>query len=123
MARGGARPGAGRPKSARATQEPAKKESRKVAVKVDGIPSDISAAAHGESLSPLEYMLRVMNSWDAEDARRDRMAVAAAPFVHARADDAKGGKKEQKAEAAKEVAGRFSRSAPPKLATAGGRKV
>jgi phage terminase small subunit len=34
--------------------------------------------------SPLDYMLSVMNDVDADVARRDRMAIAAAPFVHSR---------------------------------------
>lgn len=118
MARGGARPGAGRPKSSRAVKEPAKKEARKQA-RDDA--QDSGFMTGGKVLSPLEYMLAVMNSDEVDDGRRDRMAVAAAPFVHTKMGE--GGKKEQKAEAAKEVASRFGRSTPPKLATAGGKKV
>jgi hypothetical protein len=57
MPRGGFRPGAGRPKGSK-TARP--------------------------GVAPLEYMLAVMNDVAADDARRDRMAIAAAPFVHAR---------------------------------------
>jgi len=49
-------------------------------------------------------MLHVMNDPSADVARRDRMAIAAAPFVHARAGDAPMGKK-AKAQAAAESAG------------------
>lgn len=65
MARGGKRPGAGRPKGA------ATKRTREVADK---------AAAEG--LTPLEYMLAVLRDEAADpDARMDA-AKAAAPYVH-----------------------------------------
>lgn len=35
-----------------------------------------------EGETPLEYMLRVMRSNQADEKRRDMMAVAAAPFLH-----------------------------------------
>jgi hypothetical protein len=54
----------------------------------------MTALASGR-MSPLAYMLTVMNDPDADPARRDRMAVAAAPYVHARAADAKPDKKEE----------------------------
>ncbi len=63
MARGGARPGAGRPKNARTSTEAERK-----------------AAAVG--ISPLDYMLAVINDERADEARRDQMAIAAAPFIH-----------------------------------------
>jgi hypothetical protein len=87
MARGGYRPGAGRPKGART---------------VSLVPVAESAAAtmDGKARSPLDYMLDVMNDPGADDGRRDRMAVAAAPYVHARAADAKLGKKEEAEQAA-----------------------
>jgi hypothetical protein len=40
------------------------------------------ALASGET--PLEYMLRTMTDPSVDDGRRDEMARAAAPFVHAR---------------------------------------
>lgn len=63
---GGARKGAGRPRGAKTivTQEAIKKA--------------------GEGETPLEYMLRVMRDPDAEPERRDKMAMGAAPYVHAR---------------------------------------
>lgn len=69
MASGGYRPGAGRPKGAKTVARatiPAAKTSR---------------AKH---VAPLEYMLGVMNDATADPVRRDRMAIAAAPFCHAR---------------------------------------
>lgn len=68
-------------------------------------------------LTPLEYMLSVMNDDDQEPTRRDRMAMAAAPYVHARASDVAPGKKEQKQEAAEKVAaGKFAPRGGPRLA-------
>ena len=68
-------------------------------------------------MTPLEYMLNVMNDDDVEDTRRDRMAMAAAPYVHARASDVVPGKKEQKQEAAEKVAaGKFAPRSGPRLA-------
>lgn len=59
-------------------------------------------------------MLSVMNDPGADQGRRDRMAVAAAPYLHPKI--AEGGKKEQKNSAAKTAgAGKFAPSAPPKL--------
>ena len=81
MARGGYRPGAGRPKGSGVTIE---------------TKAEIPVAAAAENLTPLESMLRVMNDRSADDHRRDRMAVAAAPYVHAKAETAAPGKKEQR---------------------------
>jgi hypothetical protein len=65
--RGGARLGAGRKKGSlnRATAE-----------------ARTEAAKSGET--PLEYMLRVMRDPTTEQGRRDEMAKAAAPYLHAR---------------------------------------
>lgn len=72
-----------------------------------------------DGMSPLEYMLSVMNDSAADPSRRDRMAQAAAPFVHARAGEV--GKKEVAADKAKKVAqGRFAPAAPPKLVVSNG---
>jgi hypothetical protein len=67
MARGGQREGAGRPKGAKTqiTEEAIKKA--------------------GEGETPLEYMLRVMRDRQQPDDRRDKMAIGAAPYMHAKA--------------------------------------
>ena len=100
MARGGYRAGAGRPRgtSTKDVVKEAKREAKKA------------------NMSPLEYMLNVMNDDAAEVERRDRMAQAAAPYVHAKAADVAPGKKEQKETAAREAAGgKYSVPAAPKL--------
>jgi hypothetical protein len=83
MARGGYRPNAGRKR---------KKEPT--------VPADIKAAAKASGMSPLDYMLKVMRNPEADQERRDRMAIAAAPFCHARAADGRQGKKEAEEKAA-----------------------
>ena len=83
MARGGYRPGAGRPKK---SGGPTKAE----------LEAEIARDFAKYGLTPLEYMLAVMNDPTADNERRDRMAIAAAPYVHARADAEKKGKKEQR---------------------------
>lgn len=63
--------------------------------------------------TPLEYMLAVMRNLNADPGRRDRMAVAAAPYLHPKAGEQ--GKKESKKDAADRAAtGRFAAAAPPK---------
>ena len=100
MPHGGPRVGAGRPK---------------IAVKRTAL---IQAQAKKIGLTPLEYMLRVMNDGRVDEARRDRMAVAAAPYVHAKAVEAEPeGKKAARQAAAEESAssGIFSVPDVPKL--------
>ncbi|WP_143070408.1 hypothetical protein [Luteibacter sp. UNC138MFCol5.1] len=65
-------------------------------------------------MSPLEYMLHVMNNPRAEGERRDRMAVAAAPYVHGKMGEQ--GKKAAKDAAAAAVGGgsRFGAAPPPR---------
>ena len=48
---------------------------------------DEGIARLDEWRTPLDYMLSVINDKTADVSRRDRMAVAAAPFVHPKADD------------------------------------
>jgi hypothetical protein len=64
---GGARKGAGRTKGAKAvvTEEAIKRA--------------------GEGETPLEYMLRIMRDPSEPHDRRDKMALGAAPYVHAKA--------------------------------------
>lgn len=69
-----------------------------------------------QNLSPLDYMLSVMNDPLADAVRRDRMAQAAAPYVHAKPGDAPMGKKEERQEAANKAAvGKFAVPAGPTL--------
>jgi hypothetical protein len=61
-------------------------------------------------------MLSVMNDPKADASRRDRMAQAAAPFVHARTAPKERTQKDAQAEQAQAAAaGRFSPAAPPRL--------
>jgi phage terminase small subunit len=60
---------------------------------------------------PLQYMLSVMTDPNVDERRRDRMAVAAAKYVHAQDG---GGKKRERQEAAQRaVSGRFAPAPPP----------
>lgn len=85
MASGGSRPGAGRPKKG---EKP--------------VSDDVISGCESTGMNPLEYMLHVMNDLSADDGRRDRMAQAAAPYVHRKADET-GGKKNAREEKAKDV--------------------
>ena len=138
MARGGYRPGAGRPKlteaekaeraAARAGESSASKPVAKKAPKKRtnphlDFPLDVAGEAAMANMSPLDYMLHVMRNGAVESARRDRMAIAAAPFVHARKEPVGAGKREAADAAAKKVVSKFSPGAPPKLVAAGGKKV
>lgn len=64
------------------------------------VPKDIAADAKAARMEPLEYMLAVMNDPAADEVRRDRMAMAAAPYCHPRVADKSWGKKDAQAEAA-----------------------
>ena len=97
MPRGGYRPGAGRKVGSTA------------------MSSDDKAEIF-ESLDPLAYMLRVMNDPTADPSRRDRMAQAAAPYVHAKPGDTPKGKKEEQQDAAnRAAAGKFAVPSAPRL--------
>ena len=130
MPRGGARPGAGRPKKQPEEAKPSKKAPAKAAppqVDAHGYkddpkwpfgkqpPPDLS------NLMPLDYLLEVMRDPAEERGRRMQAATLAAPYCHPKKGEA--GKKEEKAAAAKKIASRFSPAAPPKLVAANGQKV
>lgn len=96
MPRGGYRPGAGRP--ARETT-----------------PEPETPALGNPALSPLDYLLGVMNDPTAAPERRDRAAIAAAPYVHGKVEAT--GKKQARQEAAEAAVsrpGRFSPGLPPR---------
>lgn len=65
--RGGKRPGAGRKKGG-------KNEKSRI----------FDAKVKASGALPLDYMLRVMRDSKAHKDRRDKMAIAAAPYVHPR---------------------------------------
>ena len=91
MPRGGARPGAGR--------KPKPVPVATVAASVPAAPPVVQMQ-RGQ-MTPLDYMMQVINDPFADDARRDRMAQAAAPYVHPRAEAEAPGKKAQREAAAK----------------------
>src|SRR4051812_17348966 len=116
MAKGGFRAGSGRPREANSRRSLIEKglDASAEDEALDG--PQASGEVELEDLVPLAYMLRVMNDPSAQPERRDRMAIAAAPFVHPRANEAKKGKKEEQAEAAKAAAtGRFAPRPPPRI--------
>lgn len=89
---GGARPGAGRPRSAEGVAN----------IQTDG------------ELEPIEFLLTVMNDNAVDPKLRLRAAIAAAQYRHTKRGDA--GKKEERQNAAKAAgAGKFAPGAAPKL--------
>ena len=93
---GGFRPGAGRPR--KGDQNP---EMRVSAMQKEA-EAEVSEILKKYELNPLEYMLQVMNDPSVDPQRKDRMAVAAAPYVHTKKTDAPLGKKEAADELAKQ---------------------
>lgn len=111
MMNGGYRVGAGRPKGSLG-----KKKLEKPVAPVKGVGKlEIFSDAKSEGLDPLTYMLRVMNDMSADELRRDRMSISAAPYCHARADTVVGGKKEERASLAKEAEKSFPVPSGPRL--------
>ena len=101
---GGARPNTG---GARAGAGRKKKEAPVVEFSANG--------------DPKKFLVELMNDPAVDVRIRSDAAKALMPFVHQKLGE--GGKKEERQEAAKKVAGRFAQSAPPKLVAAGGKKV
>lgn len=137
MPRGGARPGAGRPKKQPAEVPKAKKPA---APKLDPAHKDADGFKTNpdwpfgqerppkketpedlSNLMPLDFLLSVMRDLDEDKNRRMQAATLAAPYCHPKKGE--GGKKESKLENAKKVASRFTAQAPPRLAASGGKKV
>jgi phage terminase small subunit len=98
MSRGGYRVGSGRPKGAKS------KSKKDVEI---GVKNGVQ-----ENLTPLEYMLKIMNDPGQDIERRMKMAISAAPYVHPRATEK--GKKEVAEERAKKAnKGRFAPGRAP----------
>lgn len=109
MASGGYRPGAGRPIGTTKNSSIVKREPKK-SKKI--VASEKINLDKKDWKTPLEYMMSVLNDSSVDESRRDRLAIAAAPFVHARAGE--GGKKDERQAAAKKASsGKFSPVAPP----------
>lgn len=140
MPRGGARPGAGRPrKNPEATaRKPAAKKAPGGSLselKEQGAPEAANwpfgtkppegekpaekLPAGDPSETPLQFLLKVMRDPDASVSARLQAAIQAAPYMHAKV--APQGKKDGKNEEAKKVAGRYVPAAPPLKAIKGGR--
>lgn len=112
--KGGARVGAGRPrKSGTAKAQEAGVDL--TAFPVSAVPRGTDGEPIPDEREPLDYMLDVMRDPEVDAGRRDRMAVAAAPYLHAKLGET--GKKQSKDEAASEVAkGKFAPAPGPRLA-------
>jgi len=107
MPRGGYRPGSGPAKGT-------KYKKRKSDTESEIVKQVIAEEVKKEQLTPLEFMLKIMNDPNESKADRMRMAQAAAPFVHAKAGEK--GKRDEREEAAKKAAGgKFSAGAAPKV--------
>lgn len=100
MASGGRRIGAGR--------KPGSKNKEAEVVK-------ISAQLKAGDMTPLAYMLSVINDPNAPYTRRDSMAVMAAPYVHAKPGITTGKKEEREVAAKKAASGKFAAPAGPTL--------
>ena len=109
MARGGFRPGAGRPVGT-TKNTPVKEKAVVNSKKFD--EKNALNVDKTDWKTPLDYMMSVLNDPTVDEARRDRLAIAAAPFIHARAGEAS--KKDERAQAAKKASGgKFASVAPP----------
>jgi hypothetical protein len=110
MARGGYRPGSGPAKGTKYRPRGTKVSAKK---KTD-IPEDIAEKAAAFGMTPLEFMLKVMNDPTEDKDLRARMAVSAAPYIHARKGEAGTGKKDEAAERARQAGqGKFAAGRPP----------
>ena len=77
-------------------------------------PGEAEGNLDGKYRTPLDYMIEVMNNPRADPGRRDRMAVAAAVYLHKKQGET--GKKGLQQVAAKAAgAGKYAPSAPPRL--------
>lgn len=119
MPRGGARPGAGRPKKAPAAEPAKKRAPRKPAaapaVDAEGFKTDPAwpfgqqrppeppPAEDLSNLQPLDYLLGVMRDPEEDKGRRMQAATLAAPYCHPKKGEA--GKKAEKQVAAEKAGG------------------
>ena len=123
MAKGGYRPGGGRPKGIKETK-PRARRKKTIAGPSKQIGAELEAEVNGEKApvtvdgkveTPLEFMLRIMNDATQPEEFRARMATSAAPFCHVRKGEGAGKKEEKNSRAKTAGEGRFRASAPPVL--------
>lgn len=121
MPRGGYRPGAGRPRGAK-NKKPAKNNNKNKIETENNTETENSIEVSGEiekqaehyGITPLEYMLQVINDPKADVDLKARLAIAAAPFVHRKKQEFKMGKKDEQSEKAKKAgSGRFAKGNAP----------
>lgn len=139
MPRGGARPGAGRPKKQPAevpkAKKPAAPKPDPAHKDADGFktnpdwpfgqerPPEPEPPEDLSNLMPLDFLLSVMRDPKEDKGRRMQAATLAAPFCHAK--KAEKSAKQQEAEERKKTAGagRFGRRQPPALTAVQGGKT
>lgn len=125
MARGGFRPGAGRPVGAKTgvarkprSTKPSKpkivRERKPKEMKAADLPDDLKVLCDPNT-SPLDFLLTIMRDNEGDTNTRMRAAAIAAPFCHAKAGE-KGKKDERKDAAEKAASGKFATPMAPKLA-------
>lgn len=144
MPRGGARPGAGRPRKPRDSgKAPAKGKKNLPDTDADGFkPPDAGQTPFGKErpqdppdappldpppeeladMSPLDYMLFVMRNPVVPLDMRMRAAQNALPFCHAKKGEASSKKEEEAARKKSAQSGRFGRRQPPSLTAVQGGK-
>lgn len=118
---GGARPGAGRPPKTAITIDNPPEE--KLSKRAEAIAANLeSTEGLPNTDDPLVFLTSVMNHSKVDGKLRVDAAKALLPFKHKKVgEQAKEGKKEQRANAAKEAgAGRFGSAQPPKLVVSNG---
>ena len=134
MPRGGARPGAGRPRKKPA--DPAAEKLRQSLPVTDSEgfkPEDAGQWPFGREkpelpedlsdMSPLDYMLRVMRDPKMPVDLRMRAAQNALPFCHPKKGEASAKKEEEAARKKAGQTGRYARRQPPALTALQGGKT
>ena len=103
-----AKKSAAKPKApARAAKKPVLSEPPPAAQTpaTDQLKDRVEVESAQAGMSPLDYMLQVMRSSNVDPQRRDRMAIAAAPFFHPRKEPVGQGKREAADAASKKASG------------------
>lgn len=77
------------------------------------IPEDIKSGASAENMTPLDYMLKIMNDPTEDKETRIKCGYYALPYVHGKVSEKKGKKQDRQEKAGKAGGGKFKTSAPP----------